>query len=168
MTAFSIPDVKEFMNIFLRTDTFDSFLLREGSITTFMTYLLEGRSNADFFSPEDEPYPLMNQEEYVPFSLARPICFDIIKGKRTPSAFKFVFQLSSENQRRTVASISSSFLPEEVSGMYLNLKYQNQKLTCTTGVSCHIFSMDKSLEHAWDDMVKRFFRKHQIAFELLA
>ncbi len=26
---------------------------------------------------------------------------------------------------------------------------------------------DKSLEYAWDDMVKRFFKKRQIAFELL-
>ncbi len=167
MTAFSIPDVKEFMNIFLRTDTFDSFLLREGAITTCMTYLLDGRAKADFFSPEDAPYPLVSQEEYIPFSLVRPICFDIIKGKRTPLAFKFVFQLSAENQKRTAASIHSSLSPEDISGMYLNLKYQNQQLICTTGFSCHIFSMDKSLEYAWDDMVKRFFRKRQIAFEPL-
>lgn len=168
MIALSILDVKEFMNILLRTDTFDSFLLREGAITTCMSYQLDGRAKADFFSPEDEGYRLSSQESYIPFSLVRPVCFDIIKGKRTPSSFQFVFQLSSENQRRTVASINSSFSPEEVSGMYLNLKYQSQQLTCTTGVSCHIFSMDKSLEQAWDDMVKLFFRKHRIAFETLS
>ncbi len=168
MTALSILDVKEFMNIFLRTDTFDSFLLVEGAITTCMTYLLDGHAKADFFSPEDEPYPLVSQEPYIPFSLVRPVCFSIIKGRRTPSAFKFVFQLSSENQKRTVASINSNFSPEDISGMYLNLKYQEQKLTCTTGVSYQMFSMDKSLEHAWDDMVKIFFRKHKIPFESLS
>ena len=168
MTALSILNVKEFMNILLRSDAFDSFLLSEGAITTYMTFHLDGHSKTDFFSPEDETYTLVSQEKYVPFSLVRPICFDIIKGKRTPSSFHFVFQLSSENQKRTVSSISSSFSPEEVSGMYLNLKYQNQQLVCTTGISCHIFSMDKSLGQAWDDMVKLFFRKHQIAFETLS
>lgn len=168
MTALSILDVKEFMNILLRTDTFDSFLLSEGSITTCMTYLLDGHARADFFSPEDEPYELVAQESYIPFSLVRPVCFQIIRGKRPPSSFKFVFLLSAENLKRTVSSINSGFSAEDVSGMYLNLKYQNQQLICTTGISCRIFSMDKSLEHGWDDMVKLFFRKHGIAVELLA
>ena len=167
MTALSILDVKEFMNIFLRTDTFDSFLLSEGSITTCMTYLLDGHARADFFSPEDDPYELVAQEEYIPFSLVRPVCFQIIRGKRTPSSFKFVFQLSSENQARTISSIGGSFSSEDIQGMYLNLIYQNQQLTCTTGVSCRVFFMDKSLEHAWDEMVKRFLKNHKIPFESL-
>ncbi len=168
MVAFSILDIKEFMHILLRTDTFDSFLLTEGSITTYMTWLLDGHSHAGFFSPEDGPYALASQEAYVPFALVRPACFDLIKGKRAPSSFKFVFMLSSENQRRTIASIQSSFAPEDVTGMYLNLKYQNQQLLCTTGVSCRTFSMDKSLEQGWDELVRRFFKKHQIACEMLS
>lgn len=167
MTALSILDIKEFMNLFLRTDTFDSFLLVEGSITTYMAFLLDGHAIADFFSPEDEAYGIVSQEKYIPFSLVRPVCFDIIKGKRTPSSFKFVFQLSSASQERAIGSAHSKFSPADISGMYLNLKYQNQTLLCTTGVSYHIFSMDKSLEYAWDEMVKRFFKKRQIAFESL-
>ncbi len=168
MTALSILNVKEFMNILLRTDAFDNFLLSEGSITTYMTFLLDGHCKEEFFSPEDEPYELVSNETYVPFSLVRPTCFELIKGKRTPSSFKFVFQLSSENQARTLASMGSSFSSEEITGMYLNLKYQNQQLTCTTGVSCRIFSMDKSLEHAWDELVKRFLKNQKIPFESLA
>ena len=165
MTSLSILNIKEFMHILLCTDTFDSFLLSEGSITTYMTYLLDGHPNADFFSPEDEPFDIVSQESYIPFSLVRPACFDLIKGKRTPLSFKFIFLLSNENQKRTVTSIGSSFSHEDISGMYLNLKYQNGLLTCTTGVSYRIFSMDKSLEQSWDDMVKSFLKKHQIAFE---
>lgn len=168
MIALSILNIKEFMHILLRTDTFDSFLLAEGSITTYMSWMLDGHSRPGFFDPEDEPYPLAAQEAYIPFSLARPACFGLIKGKRAPSSFKFVFLLSSENQRRTIASIRSSFAPEDVTGMYLNLKYQNKQLLCTTGVSCKVFSMDKSLEQGWDDMVRRFFKKHKIAYELLS
>ncbi len=168
MIALSILNIKEFMHILLRTDAFDSFLLAEGSITTYMAWMLDGHSHADFFSPEDEPYPLAAQEAYIPFSLVRPACFELIKGKRTPSSFKFVFLLSSENQRRTIASIQNSFAPEDVTGMYLNLKYQDKRLLCTTGISCKVFSMDKSLGQGWDDMVQRFFKKHKIAYELLS
>ena len=167
MTALSILNVKEFMNVLLRSGVFDSFLLSEGSITTYMTFHLDGRSKADFFSPEDEAYALVSQESYVPFSLVRPACFDLIKGKRAPSSFQFVFQLSSDNQARTLASIGSSFSTGDISGMYLNLKYHNMQLTCTTGVSCRVFSMDKSLEQSWDELVKRFLKSHQLAFEEL-
>lgn len=167
MTALSILNIKEFMHILLCTDTFDSFLLSEGSITTYMTFLLDGHPNTDFFSPEDEAYAPVSAEPYVPFSVVRPICFDLIKGKRTPASFQFVFQLSKENQARTLASVDTSFSPEDISGMYLNLKYQNQQLTCTTGISCRIFSLDKSLEQAWDELVKRFFKNHRIPFETL-
>ena len=165
MTALSILNVKEFMHILLCTDTFDSFLLSEGSITTYMTYLLDGHSNVDFFSPEDEPYAKVSQNVYVPFSLVRPACFDLIKGKRTPLSFRFVFLLSGENQKRAIASVNSNFSTEDISGMYLNLKYQDQKLVCTMGISYRMFSMDRSLEQSWDDMIKSFFRKHHIAFE---
>lgn len=167
MTALSILNIKEFMNILLRTDIFDSFLLSDGSITTYMTFHLDGHCRADFFSPEDEEYEQVTQERYVPFSLVRPACFDLIKGKRTPSSFQFVFQLSRENQARTLASIASPLSTEDISGMYLNLRYQNQQLTCTTGVSCQVFSLDKSLEQSWDTLVKRFLKTHQIAFEEL-
>ncbi len=167
MTALSILNVKEFMNILLRTDTFDGFLLSEGAITTYMTFILDGHPVPDFFSPEDEPYGQISREPYVPFSLVRPACFDLIKGKRTPSSFKFVFQLSQKNLMRTLSSIDASLSLDDVFGMYLNLIYQNQQLTCTTGVSRHLFSMDKSLEHAWDELVKRFLKTHKIPFEPL-
>jgi hypothetical protein len=31
----------------------------------------------------------------------------------------------------------------------------------------NLFSMDKSLENAWDEMVQKFFAQKEIAFELL-
>lgn len=167
MTALKIINVKEFMNILLRTETFDHFLLSEASITTFATLILDGHSCADFFSPEDEGYSLIENETYVPFSLLRSSCFDFIKGKRTPVSFKFVFLLSKENQQKTLASLNSSFSPEDISGMYLNLKYQAGEIICITGISYRNFSMDKSLEHAWDDMIMRFFKNHKILYESL-
>lgn len=167
MTALQLVDIKDFMNKLLGTDLFDHFLLSEASITTFATYTIDGHLNQDFFSPEDEQYDFMQQTAISPFSLLRPVCFQLIKGTRTPLSFKFVFQLSMENQRRTIEKSGCNFRNEDITGMFLNLKFQNQKLTCTTGISYRSFSMDKSLEHEWDRLIQVFFKTHQIPFEIL-
>ena len=167
MTALKISNVKEFMNILLLSETFDHFLLSEATVTTFATMILDGHACAGFFSPEDESYALIADEVYVPFSFLRSSCLDFIKGKHTPVSFKFVFLLSKENQQKTLASLHSSFAPEDISGMYLNLKYQAGEIICTTGISYRSFSMDKSLDLAWDEMVMRFFKNHKILYESL-
>lgn len=168
MIAIKILNVKEFMNTLLRTDAFDHFLMSEGTITTYMTYILDGTINLQFFDSEEDEYALLSQEDFIPFSFVRPHCFQMIKGKHTPSSFKFILSLSNANKERTLASLSSHFTASDISGMYLNLKYQDNQMMCTTGISYRIFSMDKSVEQGWDDMALRFFKNHGILFEALS
>jgi predicted fused transcriptional regulator/phosphomethylpyrimidine kinase len=54
-----------------------------------------------------------------------------------------------------------------VQGLYLNIRYNGETLTCITGTSFKTFTMDKTLEHAWDEMTENFFKKKGIDFELL-
>jgi len=49
--------------------------------------------------------------------------------------------------------------------MYINLKYQNQLLSLTTGIAYNVFSTDKSLETEWDKMVVKFLKQHEISYE---
>ena len=167
MIALQFADIKDFMNKLLCTDLFDHFLLQEAVISTYVTHTIDGRLNPDFFSPEDAPYDLIRQTAISPFTLLRPVCLQLMKGNRTPLGFRFVFQLSPENQRRTIEKSGSSFRTEDITGMFLNLKYQDQKLTCTTGISYRIFSTDKTFDHEWDDLVRRFLKKNEIFFEEL-
>ena len=51
---------------------------------------------------------------------------------------------------------------EQVSGMYLNIRYENGELYCVTGTSVNFFTLDKSLDEEWDEAVKQFFRKNGI------
>ena len=53
MIALQIQDIKNFMSKLLLSQTFDHFLLVEGSITTFNTFRIEGRVHKDFFSEEE-------------------------------------------------------------------------------------------------------------------
>ena len=91
-----------------------------------------------------------------------------MKGKRTPLHFRFIFSLSAPNITRLLEQEQLSFTSSDVQGLYLNFKYDGETLTCTTGTSMHLFTLDKSLETAWDKMVQRIFAKYEIPFELLA
>ena len=49
----------------------------------------------------------------------------------------------------------------------MNIRFQKQQLTLTTGISYRIFSVDKTLDNEWDRLVKQFLKQHEIAFEEL-
>ena len=91
----------------------------------------------------------------------------MIKGKRTPLGFRIVLSLSSPNIAHLITQEELSFSQRDVQGLYLNFKYDGSQLTCTTGTSMNIFTLDKSLEQAWDKMAQRIFAKYEIPFETL-
>lgn len=165
MTVFEISDIKYFMGRLLGSSMFDHFLLTEANICAGITYTLDGHINDAFYSQEDLEQFHLEDLEYLPFSFLRGTCFHMIKGKNTPLSFRFVFMLSPENTAHTLAQSKSSFLPEDISGMFLNINYRNGRLQCTTGISYRLFSPDKTLEYEWDDLAEKFFRKNQIAIE---
>ena len=75
--------------------------------------------------------------------------------------------LSPENLKRTLSQTGSSFTENDISAVFLNIRFQNGELTVTTGISYRIFSPDKTLEHEWDTLLKRFLTKNQISFDEL-
>lgn len=165
MIALELTDIKDFMNKLLRSDVFDHFLLQEAMITSGATYTINGQITKGFFTEEEIEELHLNGCRFLPFSMLKGNCFDLIKGKKTPSAFRFVFLLSPTNMVKTVAAVGSSYTASDVTGMYINLKYQNQLLSLTTGVAYNIFSTDKTLESEWDKMVVKFLKQHEIAFD---
>lgn len=162
MIALKLPEVKECMAKLLLSDTFDSFLFIEGEIVTFSTFSMDGFLKKDFFEKDLAP-----SRAYALWKDMREYAFSLIKGKRTPLSFHFVFGLSEMNIARLLQQQQLTFQPQDVQGLYLNLKYDGQNLTCITGTSMKIFTLDKSLEEAWDQMVQRFFLKKEISAEVL-
>lgn len=165
MIVLKLADTKDFMNKLLRSEVFDHFLLQESVITGSVSYTINGQITKDFFSKEELEELHLEGCRFLPFSMLRTNCFDLIKGKKTPSSFRFIFLLSPENMKKTIASVGSSYTPSDVTGMYMNLKYQNRQLTLTTGISYSIFSTDKTLDAEWDKMVMKFLKQHEIPFE---
>src|SRR5574344_1330903 len=93
MQALQITSLKPFMNALLAGDLFDIFLLEEALIATAATYTIDGRINKDFYTTEEWNDKQLHPHEFVAWQEMKPICFNLIKGKRTPLQFKFVFQL---------------------------------------------------------------------------
>ena len=91
----------------------------------------------------------------------------IFRSKRTPLAFQFVFSLAPKNIETLLLQNDLSVQADAVQGLYLNIRYNGETLTCITGTSFKTFTMDKTLEHAWDEMTENFFKKKGIDFELL-
>lgn len=165
MHAYKILDVKDFMSKLLIGETFDSFSVIEATITTFSTFSIDGKLYPDFFDTDAQTAMKENHKVYASWKELRPHCYSVIRGKRTPLAFKIVFQLPYRQMEKVLQNSRVPFSTDMVNGLFLNLQFRNKELYCTTGTSLKTFSPDKSLEQLWDSMIPGFLRRHQIAFE---
>ena len=167
MIALQLTDVKTFMNQLLCSELFDRFLLSEASITKDATFTVNGHINPAFYSAEELETEGLTGLDILPYSRLRPVCYQLIRGKHTPVSFKFVLTLSPENMKHTLARSDSSFTDNDVKGIFINLAFQNGRLTLTTGISYILFSTDRTLDHEWDGLIKKFLAKNSVSFEEL-
>lgn len=165
MISLQILDIKNFMSHLLLRDTFDRFFLTEASITTQNTFFIDGHLHKDYYSTDELEIGGLDHQLYSYWSQVKHFCLELIKGKKTPLSFKIIFQLSGNNTTNLLSHLNLSFTPADISGLYLNLHYDGQHLRCITGTSINIFTMDKTLEHSWDSMIKKFLFKNEIPFE---
>lgn len=165
MIALQIADIKTFMKKLLLSESFDRFMLLEGSITTFNTFHIDGVLQKSYYTAQEQE--LLQDRPLSFWGEVRPFCLELIKGKKTPLSFRFTFQLSSSNTARLLTQAGIQIPPEQVRGLLMNLRYDGHALQCTTGTSVTVFTLDKKLDHAWDDMVQKYFHQQGIPFELV-
>ena len=167
MISFQMEDVKAFMNKLLLSQTFDAFHVVEGSVITYSTFHFDGHLHPDYYTKEEQEAMGLESRRFARWQELRSFCLELIKGRHTPLGFRFTFQLSPENTEKLLTQTASPFSTGDVNGLALNIRYEDGKVICTTAVSLNLFTMDKSLEHAWDQMVQRFFLTQDLAFHLL-
>ena len=164
MQSLQFPDVKDFMAKLLAADPFDAFLLSEASITTFTTFHIDGSFHKDYFGTAEAEKEHLTDAAFPSWKMIRPFFFDLVKGKHTPLQFKIVFRLADYNVEKLLKQSGIDLQVQDVSGLFLNIHYNGKEVSCTTGTSLRIFTLDKSLDHAWDAMVQKFLRQKQIPF----
>lgn len=153
-------DTRNCMTELLLRETFDHFLFIEGEITTFNKFSIDGYIQKEFYGTDEAG--IASEETHSTWDKLRDFCFSIIKGKRTPLNFRFIFSLSKDEISSLITGQQLDFQPETVQGLYLNFRYDGSVLTCTTGTSLNTFTLDKSLEHAFDKWAGEFFSAHGI------
>ncbi len=161
MLALSIPDTRDFMKKLLMEDVFDSFLVSEASVTTFTQFRIDGSWHPDFFDDDEE------KKSALSWSVLRPVFFGIIKGKHTPDSFRIIFRLADHNLVSLLSRSGLELRPEDVDGLFLNVSFSKGKVSCTSGTSLKLFTLDKRLEQLWDDMLQKFFRTRKIPYTAL-
>ncbi|KAI4452639.1 hypothetical protein C823_007223 [Eubacterium plexicaudatum ASF492] len=164
MKAFQLTEQKEFMNLLLRSDIFDNFLLSEASVHTAVKYEIDGRLNPSFFSDEERSDQQLDDLSHMPYGRLRPIFFELIKGRTAPTSFQFVLMLSPSNLKNTLHASGTAISPSDILGVYLNILYQNETLMLTTGVSYRVFIPDNSFEREWEKFTINFLKRNNIVF----
>lgn len=167
MIALKITGIKHFMGRLLGSGDFDSFLLEEASISTYNTFLIDGHQNRDFYTTEEWEDKTIRPYDFSAWKTMRPICFDLIKGKHTPCAFRFVLHLMPDYMASILNGSDSSIAPKQVKAFVLNIKYDGTDLTLVTGTALYTFLMYKTPDLLWDQAVRQFLSKKEIAFEEL-
>lgn len=165
MVGLAILDIKNFMSGILTGNMFEKFYLSDGEIQTFTEFHLGGYLNRPYFDSEE--WEALKGRKLCLWSEVRPFAFQIMKGHKLPVRFKLVFQLSAENTEWLLDKYKPPVQAEDVSGLFMNITYDHQKLTCISGVAYKTFIMDKTLEQCWDDTVCQYFKQNHIAVEKL-
>ena len=167
MIALKITNVKQFMGKLLASEAFDSFLLEEASISTYNTFLIDGHQNRDFYSSEEWEDKEIRPFDFTTWKQIRPICYSLIKGTKTPSAFKFILHLMPDYLASILKEQDTTVTPQQIKALVLTVKYDGTTLTLITGTAFHTFIMDKSVDVLWDNAVKMFLDKREISYEEL-
>ena len=155
MLSLTIQDVKNFMSHLLTKESFDRFYLVEAAIKMGISYHIDGHLNREFFDT-DTQHGLTRQYSY--WKEVRPKVFSLIKGSRLPLGCKIILALPDTILPRFLEQSGCGFRPEEIEGLYLNILYDPNHLMITSGVSYRTFSLDKHLEHAFEEYISSYIK----------
>ena len=162
MVALRIEDVKQFTGKLFVGTMFDKFLVREASIVTYNTFSIDGHIRQGYYTETELEE---NQiEDLSSWSVLKPVCFSLIKGKKLPGSFQIVLQISPADVETFLKHCQLAIAVNQINGLCLNIRYEDGTLMCITGTSLNFFTLDKSLDMEWDEAVKLFLREQEIVF----
>ncbi len=165
MVALSVKSTKNIMGALLMTEAFDDFEVCEVTITTFNTFSIDGHIEKNFYTSEE----INDMQEGLPIFSSwkdiRPICFSLIKGKKTPVSFKFILQANSRLIDELCSNAEVTVQRDLIKGLVLNIKYEEGRVNLVSACSYKTFTMDKSLDEAWDKYLPQLLNKLKLDYE---
>ena len=160
MKSTDIENIKNFTARLFAGSDFDGYLVPEAQFSTACAFTIDGHINAGFVGEEGLKLP-ENREGIVFWKRLRPVCYEIIKGKRVPTRFSIILMAPSQKVIEFLNQSGISHDPADINGLFLNIYFKQGKLSCTTGCSLKTFSMDRKIEAAWDEYIAVFLKHFQ-------
>ena len=161
MISLKILEMNRFMGKLLKGENFDGFLLKEGFLRTNIEYRFQGQLFIDYFDTEEQE---KLEEKYVYWGELRPTVFELIKGKRTPLAFSFTLLLTKNDTTALLARRQVN-VGEDSPSLFLQIRFDHGVGHMVTGTARNTFSLDKSLDEAWDAEVQQLMKAMELAVE---
>ena len=160
MRTVEIADRKDFTEKLFLQDTFDGFLLREASFTTFASFSVDGRFRREFYDSREQE--LLPDQDYITWKQARPYCLSVIRGRRLPLRFRMILELPAGHP---FCQAHPELAPAaESQELFLNIQYKEQVITCTSGSSMTRFIPGVFADQTWDDLLAVFLQENHILF----
>jgi len=140
--------VKTFMGQLLREEMFDTFEVRSVEIATTVRMNIDGQQAVE--TEANDETGEAKKPGFSTWEALRPLVYAVIKTSPKPKHVKVVFSYKASEACNIHANAAA---------LFLNLVYENDSVTFTTGTAQREFLFEKSLDIAWDEWVKAFFAK---------
>lgn len=156
MVSGTIEELKSFMSLLLKGELFDSWEVIEAKVETFFELSVNGRLKKDFFEDRE-----VVQRDFANWGEVKEIFFQAIKGKRLPGMLRIVLAADRAWTKRILDECGKA-KEEAGASLYLNIRYSANGCQVVSGVSHVGFTLDKTLDSAWDAELQDFFKKSGI------
>ena len=102
----------------------------------------------------------------IPVSSRNPVIDELISGKRRIVVLG-KSDLADEKETAKLAEKAESDLHPSDITLGANIRFTNGELIITTGTAFNIFTLDKSIEKAWDNYFPSFLESNDITLQYL-
>lgn len=161
MISLKILEMNRFMGKLLKGENFDGFLLKEGFLRTGMEYRFQGKVFPEYFDTDEQE---KHAEVYTYWGEVKPFVFELVKGKRTPLAFSFTLLLTKNDTTELLVRRQVN-VGEDSPSLFLQIRFEHGAGRIVTGTARNTFTLDKSLDEAWDAEVRHMLKAMELAVE---
>lgn len=162
MLILTINNIKEFVGKLLSDEYLSSMLLYQAELKNATFLSIDGKINEDFYDNKEE----IPERKYATWEEVKGVFFQAMRGQKLPVSFKVVLMPSPSVTEKIIERYGLNIVASNISAMNLNIYYDRSEMTVTTGTSLKIFSLDRSVDEAWEDYVKKMFTAIGIEYEI--
>ena len=150
MIYFKVKNVKSFMSILFGSKVFDKILVSECEIHTITQITISGQRSKKWCKDmELDANTFIGDVSYCRWEEIKEIVYGMIKGKKAPSYMKIIFATKIDSDKPSDNAV-------------FTVKYEEDSVNVITGYQSFEFSIDRTMEKRWDNMVREVLEKAEI------